>query len=204
MMYYMNAGGPLMWILLLMSITALTIILDRAYFFFKRERNHNKNFERDVIKEVQNGNIDKAISICDKEKNSVGYVVKGFLSRCERNGDFHYYDQLLKEIAFDEMSSLENRLHLLGLIGNTATMVGLLGTVTGMIKAFKNLATFGAGDPTVVAAGISEALITTASGLFIAIPTIFAYNIFSKKIENAEGSIDKITTIIINTLTGKK
>lgn len=84
MMYYMNAGGPLMWLLLLMSITALTIILDRAFFFFKRERNHNKNFERDVIREVQNGDIDKAISICDKEKNSVGYVVKGFLSRCEK------------------------------------------------------------------------------------------------------------------------
>lgn len=62
-------------------------------------------------------------------------------------------------------------------------MVGLLGTVTGMIKAFKNLASFGAGDPTIVAAGISEALITTASGLFIAIPTIFAYNIFTKKLK---------------------
>ena len=204
MMYYMNAGGPLMWLLLLMSITALTIILDRAFFFFKRERNHNKNFERDVIREVQNGDIDKAISICDKEKNSVGYVVKGFLRKKKKNRDFHYYDQLLKEIAFDEISALEKRLHLLGLIGNTATMVGLLGTVTGMIKAFKNLATFGAGDPTIVAGGISEALITTASGLFIAIPTVFAYNIFSKKIENAEGDIDKITTIIINIFTGKK
>lgn len=204
MMYYMNAGGPLMWILLLMSIIALTIILDRGFFFFRRERNHNKNFEKDVIKEVQNGNIEKAIAICDKEKNSVGYVVKGFLTRCEKNRDFHYYDQLLKEIAFDEINTLEKRLHLLGLIGNTATMVGLLGTVTGMIKAFKNLATFGAGDPTIVAGGISEALITTASGLFIAIPTIFAYNIFSKKIENAEGDIDKITTIIINIFTGKK
>ena len=139
-----------------------------------------------------------------RKKNSVGYVVKGFLTRCEKNMDFHYYDQLLKEIAFDEISSLERRLHLLGLIGNMATMVGLLGTVTGMIKAFKNLATFGAGDPTIVAGGISEALITTASGLIIAIPTIFAYNIFSKKIENAEGDIDKITTIIINILTGKK
>ena len=204
MMYYMNAGGPLMWVLLLMSITALTIILDRAFFFFKKEGTHNRNFEKDIIKEVQNGNIDGAISICEKEKNSVGYVVKGFLTRCEKNMDFHYYDQLLKEIAFDEISSLERRLHLLGLIGNMATMVGLLGTVTGMIKAFKNLATFGAGDPTFVAGGISEALITTASGLIIAIPTIFAYNIFSKKIENAEGDIDKITTIIINILTGKK
>lgn len=204
MMYYMNAGGPLMWVLLAMSITAVAIILDRTYFFFRRERSHNRNFERDIVNSVQNGDIEKAITICEKEKNSVGYVVLGFLSRCEKNRDFHYYDQLLKEIAFDEIGSLEKRLHLLGLIGNTATMVGLLGTVTGMIKAFKNLATFGAGDPTIVAGGISEALITTAGGLFIAIPTIFAYNIFSKKIENAEGDIDKITTIIINILTGKK
>ena len=135
MMYYMNAGGPLMWVLLLMSITALTIILDRAFFFFKKEGTHNRNFEKDIIKEVQNGNIDGAISICEKEKNSVGYVVKGFLTRCEKYG-FPLLWPTFKEIAFDEISSLERRLHLLGLIGNMATMVGLLGTVTGMIKAF--------------------------------------------------------------------
>lgn len=203
MMYYLNAGGPLMWILLLMSLSALTIILDRIYFFFKKERCHNKNFEKDVINLVQNGDINQAISVCEKEKNSVGFVVKEFLRRCEKGGDFHYFDQILKEIAFDEIGALEKRLHLLGIIGNTAPMVGLLGTVTGMIKAFKNLASFGAGDPTIVAAGISEALITTASGLFIAIPTIFAYNIFTKKIENAEGDIDKITTTLINILRKK-
>lgn len=121
------------------------------------------------------------LSLSVRKKKLCWICSKRFSNSLWKNMDFHYYDQLLKEIAFDEISSLERRLHLLGLIGNMATMVGLLGTVTGMIKAFKNLATFGAGDPTIVAGGISEALITTASGLIIAIPTIFAYNIFSKK-----------------------
>ena len=78
MMYYMNAGGPLMWVLLLMSITALTIILDRAFSFFKKEGTHNRNFEKDIIKEVQNGNIDGAISICEKEKKLCWICSKRF------------------------------------------------------------------------------------------------------------------------------
>jgi biopolymer transport protein ExbB len=200
MMYYLNAGGPLMWVLFAMSILALTIILERVFFFFRRERVQNKNFTTDIIKAVASDDMNYAVTLCDKEKNSVGCTVKAFLCRCDREGDFHHFDQLVKEISIDEIGCLERRLHLLGIIGYIAPMIGLLGTVTGMIEAFRNLATFGAGDPTLVAAGISKALITTAGGLSIAIPTIIAYNLFNKKIEEIEGDIDKITTNLINIL----
>lgn len=204
MMYYLNVGGPLMWILLAMSILALTVILERTCFFFRRERVKNKHFTTDVITAVADKNMNRALEICDKENNSVGCTIKAFLSRCDLNGDFHHFDQLVKEIGIDEIGCLERRLHILGIIGYTAPMIGLLGTVTGMIKAFKNLATLGAGDPTVVAAGISEALVTTAGGLIIAIPTIIAYNLFNKRIEDIEGEIDKVTTNLINILRIKR
>ena len=118
--------------------------------------------------------------------------------RCNKNGDFHHFDQLVKEIGMEEISPLEKRLHILGIIGYIAPMIGLLGTVTGMIDAFRNLSTFGAGDPSLVADGISKALLTTAAGLSIAIPAIVVYNLLNKKIEEIEEDIDKITTNIIN------
>lgn len=200
MMYYLNSGGPLMWVLFGMSILALTIILERIFFFFRREKIQNKNFKTDLIRAVASNDMCSAMNLCDREKNSVGCTVRSFLCRCDREGDFHHFDQLVKEISIDEIGCLEKRLHLLGIIGYIAPMIGLLGTVTGMIEAFRNLATFGAGDPSLVAAGISKALITTAGGLSIAIPTIIAYNLFNKKIEEIEGDIDKVTTNLINIL----
>ena len=200
MLYYLKVGGPLMWILFGMSIVSLTVILERTCFFCRRERLHNKNFNREIIKAVASDNMKYAMDLCEKENNSIGCTVRTFLCRCDRNGDFHHFDQLVKEIGIDEVGCLEKRLHILGIIGYTAPMIGLLGTVTGMIQAFQNLAAFGAGDATIVASGISQALVTTAGGLIIAIPTIIAYNLFNKKIEDTEGEIDKITTNLINIL----
>ncbi|MGL4867671.1 MAG: MotA/TolQ/ExbB proton channel family protein, partial [Cetobacterium sp.] len=80
----------------------------------------------------------------------------------------------------------------------TSPMIGLLGTVTGMIEAFGKIAVSGAGDPNAVAGGISQALLTTAAGLIIAIPSIIAYNIFNKKIELISLEVEKIITSIVN------
>ena len=77
-------------------------------------------------------------------------------------------------------------------------MAGLLGTVLGMIKSFKAIALQGAGDPNVVANGISEALITTAAGLLIAIPAIIAYNTFNRKVDKIMLEIEKTSTALIN------
>lgn len=205
MLYYLQAGGPLMYILVFMSVLSLAVIIERLYFFARKERTFNKNFENEVILAVSNKNIKEAVLLCEHENNSLGFVLKTFLSRCNENhdnidlgGGYHHFDRLVKEIEIDEITLLEKRLYILGIIGYTAPMIGLLGTVTGMIKAFNNMAILGAGDPNVVAAGISEALITTASGLIIAIPTIIAYNLFNKKIEDIEIQIEKITTSIIN------
>ena len=187
-----------MWILFGLSIISMGIILERGVFFFRREKKLNEDFKSNIIMAVSSDNMEKAIEICLNEKNTVGETVKSFLIRCNKNGDFHHFDQLVKEIGMEEISPLEKRLHILGIIGYIAPMIGLLGTVTGMIDAFRNLSTFGAGDPSLVADGISKALLTTAAGLSIAIPAIVIYNLLNKKIEEIEEDIDKITTNIIN------
>lgn len=198
MMYYLKVGGPLMYILFGLSIISTAIILERIVFFFRRERSLSKNFKSNIIMAVSSDDMCRAIEICDREKNSVGCTVKCFLTRCNRNGDFHHFDQLVKEIGMEEIGPLEKRLHLLAIIGYIAPMIGLLGTVTGMIDAFTNLSAFGAGDPALVADGISKALLTTAAGLSIAIPAIVVYNLLNKRIEEIEEDIDKVTTNVIN------
>ena len=187
-----------MWILFGLSIISMGIILERSVFFFRREKKLSEDFKSNIIMAVSSDNMEKAIEICLNEKNTVGETVKSFLIRCNKNGDFHHFDQLVKEIGMEKISPLEKRLHILGIIGYIAPMIGLLGTVTGMIDAFRNLSTFGAGDPSLVADGISKALLTTAAGLSIAIPAIVVYNLLNKKIEEIEEDIDKITTNIIN------
>ena len=206
MMYYFKVGGPLMWILFILSLISTTVIIERLFFFFKKEKTMNRNFRKEVILAVSNRDMCRIIEICDKERNSVGCTVIKFLCRCNicdtNLKDFHQFDQIIKEIEMDEISPLEKRLHILGIIAHVAPMLGLLGTVTGMIDAFKDLSKFGAGDPTIVADSISKALITTAAGLSIAIPALVVYNLLNKRIEEIEEEIDKITTNVINIVRG--
>ncbi|MFK4785059.1 MotA/TolQ/ExbB proton channel family protein [Fusobacterium sp. MFO224] len=200
MAYYLKVGGPLMWILFGLSILSLTIILERIVYFIFKEKNLKKTFKSEIIYAVSNKNMETAYKICDSERNTIGSTVKEFLIRFNENGDFHHFDQLIKEIAMERVSLLEKRLYILGIVGYIAPMIGLLGTVTGMINAFRNLATYGAGDPAVVANGISQALLTTAAGLSIAIPAIVVYNFLNKRIEKTEEDIDKVTTNLINVI----
>ena len=195
-----------MWVLFILSLISTTVIIERLFLLFKKEKTMNRNFRKEVIMAVSNRDMCRIIEICDKERNSVGCTVKKFLCRCNicdtNLKDFHQFDQIIKEIEMDEISPLEKRLHILGIIAHVAPMLGLLGTVTGMIDAFKDLAKFGAGDPTIVADSISKALITTAAGLSIAIPALVVYNLLNKRIEEIEEEIDKITTNVINIVRG--
>ena len=98
----------------------------------------------------------------------------------------------------EQIENLERRLSILGIVSYISPMAGLLGTVLGMIKSFKAIALQGTGDPNVVANGISEALITTAAGLLIAIPAIIAYNTFNRKVDKIMLEIEKTSTALIN------
>ena len=198
MLHYLEVGGPILWILVIISIGAFAVVLERIIFFARNEKNVGSNFRDEILSLVANKKIDEAIALCDTKKSCVASAVKKFLQKAPRGIDVQDYEFILKEITIKETSPYESRLNLLASVISISPMLGLLGTVTGMIRAFTNISKYGTGDAAIVADGIAEALLTTAAGLMIAIPVIVVYNYLNRRLEKMENEIDDVVTNIIN------
>nr|WP_241634016.1 MotA/TolQ/ExbB proton channel family protein [Fusobacterium gastrosuis] len=198
MLHYLEVGGPILWLLSIISVLTLSIILERIVFFTKNEKDLGKNFKIEINKLIRENKINDAISLCKTKKSCIASSIEKFLTSSKKGLEVQDYENIIKEIIIEEIAPFESKLNCLASVIGIAPMLGLLGTVTGMIKAFTNISKFGSGDATVVADGIAEALLTTALGLIIAIPAIVAYNYLNRRLEKIESEIDKITTTIIN------
>ena len=198
MLHYLEVGGPILWILVIISIGAFAVVLERIVFFARNEKNIGDTFKDEILSLVANKKIDEAIALCDTKKSCVASAVKKFLQKAPRGIDVQDYEFILKEITIKETSPYESRLNLLASVISISPMLGLLGTVTGMIRAFTNISKYGTGDAAIVADGIAEALLTTAAGLMIAIPVIVVYNYLNRRLEKMENEIDDVVTNIIN------
>ena len=198
MLHYLEVGGPILWVLVIISIGAFAVVLERIVFFARNEKNVGSNFRDEILSLVANKKIDEAIALCDTKKSCVASAVKKFLQKAPRGIDVQDYEFILKEITIKETSPYESRLTLLASVISISPMLGLLGTVTGMIRAFTNISKYGTGDAAIVADGIAEALLTTAAGLMIAIPVIVVYNYLNRRLEKMENEIDDVVTNIIN------
>lgn len=198
MLHYLEVGGPILWVLVIISIGAFAVVLERIVFFARNEKNVGDTFKEEILSLVANKKIDEAIALCDTKKSCVASAVKKFLQKAPKGIDVQDYEFILKEITIKETSPYESRLNLLASVISISPMLGLLGTVTGMIRAFTNISKYGAGDAAIVADGIAEALLTTAAGLMIAIPVIVFYNYLNRRLEKMENEIDDMVTNIIN------
>ena len=198
MLHYLEVGGPILWVLVIISIGAFAVVLERIVFFARNEKNVGSNFRDEILSLVANKKIDEAIALCDTKKSCVASAVRKFLQKAPKGIDVQDYEFILKEITIKETSPYESRLNLLASVISISPMLGLLGTVTGMIRAFTNISKYGAGDAAIVADGIAEALLTTAAGLMIAIPVIVVYNYLNRRLEKMENEIDDVVTNIIN------
>ncbi|BEO93700.1 biopolymer transport exbB protein [Fusobacterium vincentii ATCC 51190] len=198
MLHYLEVGGPILWVLVVISIGAFAVVLERIVFFARNEKNIGDTFKDEILSLVANKKIDEAIALCDTKKSCVASAVKKFLQKAPKGIDVQDYEFILKEITIKETSPYESRLNLLASVISISPMLGLLGTVTGMIRAFTNISKYGAGDAAIVADGIAEALLTTAAGLMIAIPVIVIYNYLNRRLEKMENEIDDVVTNIIN------
>lgn len=199
-----KAGGPLMAAIIFLSVAGLSVILERGYYFFKNEKDNGELLINHLEKFIKNNERERAIKACDCFKNTSAKVMKTIL--IEYNGEkmncctYDYLEEKARECALREMPKLEKNMWILALAANVTPLAGLLGTVTGMIGAFTAMSKYGAGDPTVLAFGISQALITTASGLIVAIPALIFYNFYQKKIEKALVDMEKNVVEFINIL----
>ena len=198
MLHYLEVGGPILWVLVIISIGAFAVVLERIVFFARNEKNVGSNFKDEILSLVASKKLDEAIALCDTKKSCVATAVKKFLQKAPKGIDVQDYEFILKEITIKETSPYESRLNLLASVISISPMLGLLGTVTGMIRAFTNISKYGAGDAAIVADGIAEALLTTAAGLMIAIPVIVVYNYLNRRLEKMENEIDDVVTNIIN------
>ena len=198
MLHYLEVGGPILWVLVIISIGAFAVVLERIVFFARNEKNVGSNFKDEILSLVASKKLDEAIALCDTKKSCVASAVRKFLQKAPKGIDVQDYEFILKEVTNQEISPYERRLNLLSSVISISPMLGLLGTVTGMIRAFTNISKYGAGDASVVADGIAEALLTTAAGLMIAIPVIVVYNYLNRRLEKMENEIDDVVTNIIN------
>ena len=198
MLHYLEVGGPILWVLVVISIGAFAVVLERIVFFARNEKNVGSNFKDEILSLVASKKLDEAIALCDTKKSCVASAVRKFLQKAPKGIDVQDYEFILKEVTNQEISPYERRLNLLASVMSISPMLGLLGTVTGMIRAFTNISKYGAGDAAVVADGIAEALLTTAAGLMIAIPVIVVYNYLNRRLEKMENEIDDVVTNIIN------
>ena len=198
MLHYLEVGGPILWVLVIISIGAFAVVLERIVFFARNEKNVGDTFKDEILSLVASKKLDEAIALCDTKKSCVASAVKKFLQKAPKGIDVQDYEFILKEVTNQEISPYERRLNLLSSVISISPMLGLLGTVTGMIRAFTNISKYGAGDAAIVADGIAEALLTTAAGLMIAIPVIVVYNYLNRRLEKMENEIDDVVTNIIN------
>ena len=190
-------GGPVMYPLLIFSILGLVFIIERFIALRRAKINVNEFLAKIRKALIANRSIKDAIKVCEDYRGPVPSIMKaGLLKYGEPKEDV---EKTIENAALFEMGRLERNLVWLATIANVSPLLGFFGTVAGMIKSFDALAEAGLSNPGLVAAGISEALITTAAGLAVAIPAQLAYNFFMSKINKFVRDIEISTNMLIET-----
>lgn len=190
-------GGPVMWPLLVSLLVAIGFAIERG-IVLGRGRVNVLTFMRKVDGLLDKSDVKAAIEVCETTRGPVAQVVRAGLARWEKGRK--HVEKAIETAGAGAMSKLERGLPVLASIANIAPLLGFLGTVTGMIKSFGVIAQAGLSNPGMVAKGISEALITTASGLIIAIPTLAAYNFFTSVVARSALEMDESTSQLLDRL----
>jgi biopolymer transport protein ExbB len=200
-------GGAVVAMLIALLMMTLTFGIERLITISSATgRGSIKKFVTKIRSLVTTNNISQAISECDRQKGSVANVVKaGLLKYNELSRDSHLEPEKkvllvqkdIEETTQLEMPMLERNLVIIATIASIATLMGLLGTVTGMIRAFRAIATSGAPDAVALSNGISEALINTALGIGTSALAIILYNFFTSKIDALTYGIDEASYTIV-------
>ncbi|MBD3849737.1 MAG: MotA/TolQ/ExbB proton channel family protein [Acidobacteria bacterium] len=196
---YFRQGGIFMYPLLFFSVLAATVAIERFIVFSKAKINVSDFLTKIRKALLVNRNVKEAIKICEQSKGPVASVMKAGLLRYGHARED--VEKTIENAALYELDRLEKRLGVLATTANVAPMLGFLGTVAGMIKSFATLAEQGLTNPAAVAVGISEALITTATGLIIAIPAQLVYNWYTTKITRFVRDIETASNMLVETFT---
>lgn len=196
----MTGGEWVIYLLVGCSMLAVAVMIDRGILLFREMK------QLILVKELF-GKIseeEKFDSVPDeflKLEGCPARVLQAGFSHVSKG--VHSVEERMTSASFDEKRRLEQRMMVLGTLGNNAVYIGLFGTVLGVIKAFRDLAEQAGAGPEVVMAGLSEALIATAVGLLVALPSVVAYNVLQKRIKDLLSETDAMSRLLLSHLKSK-
>jgi biopolymer transport protein ExbB len=189
-------GGIIMWFILACSIIGLTVIIDR-YIVIRRAKINVPAFMVRIRGMLKKKDISGAISYCMEEKSPVANIIRKGLSKYKLGHE--RVKESIENAGRQEISKLEKGLAVLASISGIAPLLGFLGTVTGMISAFMTIEDLaGSANPSDLAGGIWEALLTTAFGLMVGIPALAFYNYFIGAVKKLVGDMETVANDVVD------
>lgn len=197
LIYYFEKGGPMMWALLLCAVLGLTFIIERFWVLNRSKIRTDEFLTKVRAALLKKRSVKEAVKVCEEYRGPISAIMKAGLLKYGSSEE--EIEKNIEIAATHELSRLERGLAVLASVANIAPLLGFLGTVTGMINAFDALSRSTQVDPRIVSGGISEALITTAAGLIIAVPTLVFYNWFSAMISRFVLEMETATNLLMET-----
>lgn len=191
-------GGYVMYPIVACSVIALAVFIERWYVLrYSRER--IRKYLRVVRKLLSQRDLRGLLELSSRHPNPASRIILAGLKKYF-NGHPREAREAMENVASFELPFFEKRLSTLVVVANISPLLGLLGTVTGMIRTFAVIAAVGVGKPTEMAGGISEALLTTAAGLSVAIPTVVMHHYLSHLSESIVGDIERVAGEVLEVI----
>jgi biopolymer transport protein ExbB len=197
MLEFIQKGGPIMYPLLACSVIAVAIIIERL-FQLRAVRNRNREAFEIIIPLVEGGLLKQARQTCLRSPGVFTNIIAAALEA--RKGGREEVKTAILDAGRQEIPHMERHLVFLGTIAAASPLLGLLGTVSGMIKIFQVIGDLGVGQASALSSGISEAMFTTAFGLAVAIPSLVMHNFLRERAENLILDIEKRSIQVMNRL----
>ncbi len=203
----MDSGGIIFYVLAVMSVIALALVFT-FFYSLNRKRIAPTSFVREIELSLKNGDFEEAKKSCKGNSSPVSAITLSaldYLDRAGEDADADLLRQVVEGEGVRQVGRLQSQITYLMDIGVIAPMVGLLGTVMGMLKSFSGVAlNMAQARPEVLADGVSQALVTTAAGLFVAIPSMMFYSFFRGRLAKLTANIELVAADIVTTLAHRK
>jgi len=197
------AGGPVMWPIFFCSLFALAIIIEKLWHL-NRIKIDTVSFLNRILESLKKNKISEAIKICDSVNSPIGEILKACILKYDKGKAS--IKEAMEDASLYQIPKLEKNLTALATIAHVSPLLGLLGTVTGMVRCFQVIqlkaSTFNPVPPGELAGGIWEALLTTVFGLIVAIPTFIFYNYLVSRVNSVILEMERASTELLNSLTG--
>jgi len=193
-----GGGGFVMWFLLICIVVGIGLILERLYSLYVKARLNPRTFLDTLTSTVDSQNVNAGIALCDQTPAPVAKILRSVLEKANQGKDA--MEEMVARSAAIELAFLDRGMALLGGLTTVAPFLGFLGTVMGMITAFAAIAIAGEVEPTIVASGISAALITTKWGLMIATPLAIIHILFTGKVDGYTREMEEAASGLIDYL----